>query len=61
VKPNVARRTPAEQRAKASKTRGLKRPDVEVRFFFMMTLPVNYPEEMKDSFLCFRIAVERGD
>jgi hypothetical protein len=27
AKPSIARRTPTEQRAKANKTRGLKRPD----------------------------------
>jgi hypothetical protein len=34
---NMARRTPAEQRAKASKTRGLKIPASEVEFFCMRT------------------------
>ena len=38
VKLDIARKTPAEQRAKASKRRGLKRPDLEVGFFFMMIL-----------------------
>ena len=31
----IARKTPTEQRAKASNTRGLKRPDLEVGFFFI--------------------------
>ena len=38
VKLDIARKTPAEQRAKASKTRGLKMPDSEVGFFFMEDL-----------------------
>src|SRR4029077_2090442 len=35
---SIASRTPAEQRAKASKTRGLKTPDSRVRFL-CMTVP----------------------
>src|SRR2546428_13807837 len=36
VKLNIPRRTPTEQRAKASKTRGLKIADWELDFFFMV-------------------------
>src|SRR2546422_2181249 len=36
AKLNIARRTPTEPRANANKLRGLKRPDLEVGFFFMM-------------------------
>jgi hypothetical protein len=35
VKLDTARSTPPEQREKASKIRALKKPDVEVRLFFM--------------------------
>jgi hypothetical protein len=35
AKLSSARDTPTEQRAKPTKTRGLKMPDLEVRFFFM--------------------------
>jgi hypothetical protein len=35
VKLVIARSTPVEQRATASKIRGLAKPDVEVRFLFM--------------------------
>jgi hypothetical protein len=31
----AASKTPTEQRVKATKTRGLKRPDCEEEFFFM--------------------------
>jgi hypothetical protein len=33
---NIAKRTPTEQRAKASKTRALKKPDCESGFFLML-------------------------
>src|SRR5437867_3263051 len=36
VKLDIPRRTPTEQRANASKTRGLKRLDLEMRFVFIM-------------------------
>src|SRR2546422_16743 len=36
AKLSIARRTPTEQRAKASRTRGLKMPDLEAGFFRMM-------------------------
>src|SRR5260370_6042914 len=35
AKLTIVRKTPTEQRVKATKTRGLKRPDCEERFFFM--------------------------
>jgi hypothetical protein len=34
--PNIANRRPTEQRRKPTKMRGLKRPDSEDRFFFMI-------------------------
>src|SRR5438093_8486043 len=35
AKLNIVRKAPTEQRAKASKTRGLKRPDLEVELVFI--------------------------
>src|SRR5437899_12894139 len=35
AKLTIASKAPAEQRVKAMKARGLKRPDCEVEFFFM--------------------------
>jgi hypothetical protein len=42
----IARRTPTEERAKASKTRGLKRPDLEVGFFFIEIRGFDYCDRM---------------
>src|SRR4051794_4625686 len=36
----MASKAPAEQRVKATKTRGLNRPDSEVEFFFMEIFPL---------------------
>jgi hypothetical protein len=35
AKVSIASKTPTEQRVKATKARGLKKPDCEERFFFM--------------------------
>ena len=48
----IARRTPTEQRPKASKTRGLKRPDLEVGFFFIEIRGFDY---------CYRMGFPLGE
>src|SRR5260370_27717119 len=48
----IARRTPTEQRAKATKTRGFKRPDLDVGFFFIEIRGFDY---------CYRMGVRLSE